>query len=285
MEYLSELSINSFIRLALAEDISDKDHSSEACIKNDHQSKGVVLAKDKGIIAGISLAERILLMVSPEISIVSHKKDGEKIDHGDALMTIEGNTKAILKAERLLLNCMQRMSGIATYTYYLSSLIAHTSCKLLDTRKTTPNFRIMEKWAVLIGGGHNHRFNLSDMIMLKDNHVDNAGGITQAIQKTTSYLQKNDLNLKIEIETRDLKEVKEAVETTGVDRIMLDNFNVQTILEALKIIPSSIETEVSGGVNEHNIIEFAETGVDYISVGALTHSFRSLDISLKAKKL
>ena len=284
MEYLSELTINSFIRLALAEDVGAGDHSSLACVPSDSVGKATLKCKDEGILAGLSLAERIFLLVDNQLKITSYFRDGQDIKYGDIILDVEGSQQSILKAERLMLNCMQRMSGIATYTKSLSSMIAHTSTKLLDTRKTTPNFRIMEKWAVLIGGGENHRYNLEDMIMLKDNHIDSAGGITKALQQTAEYVKEKKLDTKVEIETRNIEEVKEVLAVGLVDRIMLDNFDIPTTVEALKLINGQYETECSGGITEKTIVSVAETGVDYISVGALTHSFKSLDLSLKIQK-
>ncbi len=284
MEYLSELAINSFIRLALAEDVGAGDHSSLACVPADSIGQAVLKCKDKGIIAGVNLAERIFLLVDEKLKITIHFRDGQAVKYGDIILHVEGRQQSILKAERLMLNCMQRMSGIATYTKSLSEMIAHTSTKLLDTRKTTPNFRIMEKWAVLIGGGKNHRFNLEDMIMLKDNHIDAAGGITKALEKTAEYIKQKELNIKVEVETRDIKEVKEVLSVGLVDIIMLDNFTIEKTKEALALINGKYETECSGGITEETIVAVAETGVDYISVGALTHSFQSLDLSLKIQK-
>ena len=209
-------------------------------------------------------------------------QDGAPIQQGDIGLRVEGNARSILTAERLVLNCMQRMSGIATYTYYLNSLIEGTKARLLDTRKTTPNFRLPEKWAVAIGGGTNHRFGLYDMVMLKDNHIDYAGGIQAAVSATRKYLQENNLSLAIEVETRNMQEVKEALAAGGVKRIMLDNMTPALMKEAVALIGGQCETEASGGITEKTIREVAESGVDFISVGALTHSIKSLDISLKA---
>ncbi len=283
MEYLSEFAINNFIALALAEDVGDGDHSSLGGVPKEAQKKAQLIVKDNGIIAGINLAERIFLKVDPTLQFDLKIKDGKEVIKGDRAFFIQGNARSILKAERLVLNCMQRMSGIATYTNKLVKLISSTNAKLLDTRKTTPNFRMMEKWAVLIGGGHNHRFGLFDMIMLKDNHVDYAGGIAEAINNANKYIRdigRNDL--KIEIETRTLQEVQEVLNCGGVFRIMLDNMSVEMMKTAVNMINKRFEVEASGGVTEESIVEIAKTGVDYISVGALTHSFKSLDMSLKA---
>jgi len=284
VEYLSELAINSFIRLALAEDVGAGDHSSLACVPTTDIGRAELKCKDEGVLAGINLAERIFLLVDDKLGVKLYFKDGQYAKYGDIVLEVKGNQQSILKAERLVLNCMQRMSGIATYTHKMISMIAHTNAKLLDTRKTTPNFRIMEKWAVLIGGGHNHRFNLEDMIMIKDNHIDSAGSIKKALEKTASYIKEKKIDIKVEIETRNIEEVKKVLEVGLVDRIMLDNFDIPTTIEALALINSKYETECSGGINEETIVKVAETGVDYISVGALTHSFKSLDLSLKIKK-
>lgn len=280
--YLSEIAINSFISLALMEDVGDGDHSSLASIPADAQNKAKLLVKDSGIIAGINLAEKIFLKVDPLIQFHLSMKDGSQVKYGDIAFTVEGNARAILKAERLVLNCMQRMSAIATKTNQMAKMIGHTKAKLLDTRKTTPNFRMMEKWAVVIGGGYNHRYGLYDMIILKDNHVDYAGGIKQALENTFAYLHKTGKDIPVEIETRNLEEVKQALAVGGMQRIMLDNMNNEMLREAVKLINGQFETEASGGVNESTIVGIAETGVDFISVGALTHAIKSLDLSLKA---
>lgn len=280
--YLTEKSINEFISLALAEDIGDGDHSSLASIPADAQNQARLLVKGEGILAGVELAGYIFKAVDPELKVEVLLQDGAQVKYGDVALTVKGKAQSILTAERLVLNCMQRMSGIATYTHYLTSLIAGTGAKLLDTRKTTPNFRIMEKWAVLIGGGHNHRFGLFDMIILKDNHVDYAGGIKEAITATQHYLKEKGKDLKIEVETRNLDEVRQAMETGGIHRIMLDNMSPDMMREAVAMIGGKYETEASGGITEETIRAVAECGVDYISVGALTHSIKSMDLSLKA---
>ena len=282
IDYLSEIAINGFISTSLREDVGEGDHSSLSSVPENAKQRARLLVKDQGILAGVNMAEKIFLKVDPELKISVSIRDGEEVKFGDVAFTVEGNARSILTAERLVLNCMQRMSGIATYTKYMSSFIKGTKAKLLDTRKTTPNFRIMEKWAVLIGGGHNHRYNLSDMIMLKDNHIDYAGGIASAIKSTREYIKEKDLTIKVEIETRNLDEVKQVLAVGGVDRIMLDNFSPEEIKEALTFISSEYETEASGGITEETIKSYAETGVDYISCGALTHSYKSLDLSLKA---
>lgn len=280
--YLTEKSINEFIARALAEDVGDGDHSSLAAIPADAQNQARLLVKGDGILAGVELAGYIFRAVDPGLQLDVLMHDGERMKYGDVAFTVKGKAQSILTAERLVLNCMQRMSGIATYTHYMASLIAGTGAKLLDTRKTTPNFRIMEKWAVVIGGGHNHRFGLYDMIMLKDNHVDYAGGVREAITATQKYLQEKGKDLKIEVETRNLQEVQEALETGGIHRIMLDNMTPDTMRQAVAMIGGKYEVEASGGITEETIRAVAECGVDYISVGALTHSNRSIDLSLKA---
>ncbi len=282
LEYLSELAINRFITMALAEDIGEGDHTTNACIPEDAEGKAFGLAKDDGIIAGINIGERIMLSLDSNITFNPLVKDGDDIKAGDRLFEVSGNQRAILQGERLLLNCMQRMSGIATYTSTLKKLIEGSKARLLDTRKTTPNFRLMEKWAVLIGGGTNHRYNLADMVMIKDNHIDFAGGITEAIEKVKTYLKERNLTIGIEVETRNLNEVQEVLSTQGVQRILLDNMTPEQLIEAVNLINGKVETEASGGITEETIAEIAQTGVDFISVGALTHSVKSLDISLKA---
>ena len=282
LAYLSNKRINEFIDRAFKEDIGDGDHSTLSSIPEDAVREAQLLIKDEGVIAGLELAEKIFHRLDPSVEMEFFLKDGDTVSEGDVGFKIRGSARTILTGERLALNCMQRMSGIATYTNKLAYMIHHTHAKLLDTRKTTPNFRIMEKWAVAIGGGVNHRFGLYDMVMLKDNHVDFAGGIMQAIQGTIQYLQSKGLDLKIEVETRNLQEVKQVIEAGGVHRIMLDNMLPSDMREAVKLIDGQFETEASGGITEKTISEVAETGVDFISVGALTHSYKSLDISLKA---
>jgi nicotinate-nucleotide pyrophosphorylase (carboxylating) len=282
--YLTQQNISEFIARALAEDIGDGDHSSLAAIPADAQNQARLLIKGEGILAGVEMAGYIFRAVDPDLQVEVLLQDGATVKYGDVGLTVKGKAQSILTAERLVLNCMQRMSGIATYTHSLLKLIEGTGAKLLDTRKTTPNFRLMEKWAVVIGGGYNHRFGLFDMVMLKDNHLDYAGGIRQAITATHRYLQEKGKDLQIEVETRNLQEVREALETGGIDRIMLDNMTPDMMREAVRMIGGRYETEASGGITEKTIRAVAETGVDYISVGALTHSNKSLDISLKAYK-
>ena len=264
------------------EDVGDGDHSSLASIPKETKSRARLLVKDNGILAGIALAEKIFHHVDKELVVNVLLGDGTTVKKGDIAFTVEGSAQSILTSERLVLNCMQRMSAIATKTNYLTSLVAGTKAKLLDTRKTTPNFRLIEKWAVFIGGGTNHRIGLFDMIMLKDNHIDMAGGIEQAIIRTKDYLRATSRKLKIEIETRNLQEVKEVLRVGGVDIIMLDNMNLPDMKEAVKLIDGKFVTEASGGITEETIGSVAECGVDFISVGALTHSVISLDLSLKA---
>lgn len=279
--YLTEAAITQFIKSALAEDLGEGDHSTLATVPADKKSKAKLLVKDHGIIAGVELAEKIFHEVDSSLQLTVFKKDGDSISKGDVAFELNGSAQAILSAERFVLNCMQRMSGIATKTNHLSKLIEGTSAKLMDTRKTTPNFRLMEKWAVVIGGGKNHRFALYDMIMLKDNHIDVAGGISLAVANAVDYLKIKNKKLWIEVETRNLKEVREALNTNAADVIMLDNMSIEEMKEAVKLINGKCKTEASGGITETNLRSVAECGVDYISMGALTHSVKSLDLSLK----
>ena len=274
--------IQEIIQNALREDIGEGDHSALACIPSEATGVAKLLVKDTGIIAGVELAELICKEVDSNLLFEKFIDDGAFVKYGDIAFTITGSARSILSAERLLLNFMQRMSGIATLTNEYVQLIKGTSAKLLDTRKTTPGIRYMEKWAVRIGGGYNHRFALYDMIMLKDNHVDFAGGIAAAIERTHHYLIENGKQLKVEIEVRNLTELDEVLAIGKVDRIMLDNFTPELLKAALIRINGRFETEASGGITKETIRSFAETGVDFISVGALTHSFKSLDMSLKA---
>ncbi len=280
--YLSEEAIQTFIQSALAEDIGPGDYSSLAAIPANKQGKARLIIKDDGIIAGLELAVKIFAELDPGLKVDLLLKDGDPVNNGDIGLIVRGASASILSAERLVLNCMQRMSGIATQTHRLTQKIIHTPARLMDTRKTTPNFRLMEKWAVHIGGGRNHRFALYDMVMLKDNHVDFAGGIREAILRTKAYLQSKQLDLKIEVETRNLQEVSEVLEVGGVDFIMLDNMDYETMREAVKLIDGRFQTEASGGITEDMLADVAACGVDFISMGALTHSVKSLDISLKA---
>ena len=274
--------IDDIIDIALNEDIGDGDHSSLSCVPADAQGFAKLIVKDEGVIAGVELAERIFHRYDPSLKVIVFIKDGSSVKFGDIALEVHGSSRSILATERLVLNFMQRMSGIATQTNKIVSLLEGCTTKLLDTRKTTPGIRYMEKWAVRIGGGFNHRFALYDMIMLKDNHIDYAGGIPQAIKRTHEYLISTGKKLKVEVEVRNEEELMQVLEIGMVDRIMLDNFTPERIKAVLPLIPEQYETEASGGITLETIREFAETGVDYISVGALTHSFKSLDMSLKA---
>lgn len=279
---LKAADLKSFIANALQEDVRDGDHSSLSCIPETATGKARLLVKEDGVIAGIALAEIIFKQVDPRLELDILKQDGDQVYYGDEVFYVEGPSQSLLTAERLVLNCMQRMSAIATKTRYYADLIADYHTQVLDTRKTTPGLRAIEKWAVRIGGGTNHRFGLYDMIMLKDNHIDFAGGIANGIAKTKQYLKDKDLDLKIEIEARDLDEVKQILEVGGIDRIMLDNFNFEDTKTAVALINNRFETESSGGITEDTIASYAACGVDYISVGAITHSVYSMDLSLKA---
>jgi len=279
---MNSFSLNDFIQNAIREDIGDGDHSSLACIPKDNAGKAHLLIKQQGILAGVEIAEKVFKIIDPSLKLEITLTDGVQIKPGDIAFVVSGNTQSILKSERLVLNIIQRMSGIATLTNEFVKLISGTKAKILDTRKTTPGFRYFEKQAVKIGGGENHRMGLYDMIMLKDNHIDFAGGIKKAITQANDYLKKKNKNLKIEIEARNLNDIKEIINVGNVDRIMLDNFTPEQTREAITLINGRYETESSGGINLETIRSFAETGVDYISVGALTHQIKSLDMSLKA---
>lgn len=277
--------IQQFIQQALYEDLHTQgDHSAMACIPTDAQGKARLLVKDSGILAGVALAQQIFHQVDPNLQIELLLHDGASIQKGDVAFIVSGNEQAILKSERLVLNCMQRMSGIATRTHQFVTAIAGTSARILDTRKTTPNFRYFEKWAVRIGGGTNHRFGLYDMIMIKDNHHDFCGGVRAAILRTQQYIEQNNLNIPIEIEVRNLDELQTVLDTGGVTRIMFDNFTPDTMYKAVQMVNHQYETEASGGINLQTVRMYAETGVDFISVGALTNGYPSLDLSLKAIK-
>ncbi len=278
------LSPDEFIKMGLAEDTGDGDHTSISTIDEEMTGKAIVKMKEDGIIAGLAVANYILNCVDSTLKVQTNAIDSTKVLSGDIVMTIQGNVRSILKAERLLLNCMQRMSGIATLTRKFVDAINGTGAEILDTRKTTPNFRHFEKLAVRAGGGINHRFGLYDMILIKDNHVDAAGGISKALSRAADYLSKTGKNLMIEIETRNIGEVEEVLKTGIANRIMLDNFNTSDLKKAVNIINKKFETEASGGITLTNVYSYAITGVDYISVGALTHSYKSLDISLKIIK-
>jgi nicotinate-nucleotide pyrophosphorylase (carboxylating) len=270
------------IDAALAEDIGSGDYSSLACVPMGAIGKAKLLVKDQGIIAGVEFAKMIFERVDTNLQLQMFIPDGASVAYGDVVFTVEGSSQSILKAERLVLNSMQRMSAIATKTNQYVQLLEGTSCKILDTRKTTPNFRAAEKWAVKIGGGENHRFALYDMIMLKDNHIDFCGGISKAIAKTKAYLNDNQLDLKIIVEARNLSEVQQILDAGGVFRILLDNFDYETTRKAVQIIGNQCATESSGNINEKTIREYALCGVNYISSGSLTHSVYNLDLSLKA---
>jgi nicotinate-nucleotide pyrophosphorylase (carboxylating) len=272
------------INNALAEDIGDGDHSTLCCIPSNARGSAVLKIKEEGILAGVNVAERIFKMRDESTTFKKLMVDGQIVQKGEIGFEVESSMHAILNVERLVLNSMQRMSGIATLTAKYADKLFGYKTKLLDTRKTTPNFRLLEKEAVRIGGGFNHRMGLYDMIMLKDNHIDFAGGLRNAIEKARAYVQQNDLQLKIEVETRNLDEVRTVMEVGKVDRIMLDNFQIAEIRDALKIIQGRFETEASGGINFDNIRYYADTGVDFISAGALIHQAQSLDLSLKARK-
>ena len=282
MEYFTNFDIDLFILNALREDIADGDHTSLSCISEIEKGKAQLLVKDNGILSGVEIAKRVFHYVDADIKFNQLMNDGDKINVGDIVFTVEGKAQSILQAERLSLNFMQRMSGIATKTAYYVELVNGTETKILDTRKTTPGMRYFEKLAVTHGGGVNHRIGLYDMIMIKDNHIDYAGGIEQAITKTNKYLKDKNLNLKIEIEARSFNEINEILSVGNVDRIMIDNFTPADCKKAVELIAGKYETEASGGITEKTIRDYAETGVDFISVGALTHQIQSIDLSLKA---
>lgn len=276
------MDINNLIEMAIAEDIGSGDHTSLSCIPADAVGKAQLLVKEKGVLAGMEVANMVFQRIDKNLIFNPILKDGDFISPGDIAFTIEGSNQSILKAERIVLNFMQRMSGIATKTNHYIQLIEGFNTKVLDTRKTTPSLRLVEKMAVKIGGGQNHRMGLYDMIMLKDNHIDFAGGIKAAISKTNTYLKENSLDLKIEIEARNLTELEEILAVGNVDIIMLDNFSFEDMRTAVKKINGKYKTEASGGITETTIRDYAACGVDFISVGALTHQINSLDLSLKA---
>lgn len=277
-----EKEIELIITNAIREDIGDGDHSSLACIPEDATGKAKLLVKDQGILAGVEFAKKVFAYVDPELKLEIKLQDGDAVKHGDIAFYVEGSSQSILKSERLVLNAMQRMSAIATKTSEFVRKLDGTKTKILDTRKTTPGIRALEKWAVKIGGGENHRFALYDMIMLKDNHIDFAGGITKAIEKTKSYLKTNNLDLKIIVEARDMNEIREILRSDGVYRILIDNFNYEETRKAVDLINGKCLTESSGGITLETARSYAECGVDFISSGALTHSVSNLDLSLKA---
>jgi len=278
----SEHQLASFITNALAEDIGDGDHSTLASIDPAAKGSAVLKIKDDGVLAGVAVAEKIFRHMEAGVVFIASKKDGDNMVKGEQAFEVLAKVHTILQCERLVLNTMQRMSGIATLTSQYTSRLKGFKTKLLDTRKTTPNFRLLEKEAVRLGGGQNHRFGLYDMIMLKDNHIDYCGGIERAIEKAAEYVRTVKPGLKIEVETRSVDDVKKVVSTGKVDRIMLDNFTPEMIIEALAIIDGQYETEASGGINLENLLDYAATGVDYISSGSVIHQARSLDLSLKA---
>ena len=280
MDYNQQLEL--LIRNALAEDIGDGDHSTLSSIPPEAEGNAVLKIKEEGVLAGMAVAEKIFRFMQPGAGFEAFKKDGDPMQYGEKAFTVRASVHTILQCERLVLNCMQRMSGIATLTHRYTEKLKPYKTKLLDTRKTTPNFRLLEKEAVRIGGGVNHRFGLYDMIMLKDNHIDYCGGIETAIEKAYAYVQSKKPGLKIEVETRTLEDVRRVLAVGKVDRIMLDNFKPEQITEALALIQGKYETEASGGINLDNIEAYAATGVDYISSGAIIHQARSLDLSLKA---
>lgn len=275
-------SLDKFIEDILLEDIGTGDHSALSCIPATAMGKAQLLVKDTGILAGVELAQHIFAKVDPNLQITVFLNDGTAVKYGDVVLTVEGSEQSILQAERIVLNCMQRMSAIATLTHQFVQAIAGTGARILDTRKTTPGFRHIEKWAVRIGGGTNHRFGLYDMIMIKDNHHDFCGGVTKAIERANAYIAEKKLNIKIEIEVRNLAELQEVLKVGKVDRIMFDNFTPQLMLQAVAIVGGRFETEASGGITLDTVRSYAETGVDFVSVGALTHSYKSMDLSLKA---
>ena len=282
IDFLSHPETNRIIRAALQEDIQEGDHSSLATVPEHTDNKARCLIKDKGILAGVALAKRIFERVDENLVFTPLLQDGDSVQFGDIAFYVDGSARSILAAERTVLNFMQRMSGIATYTRQVVDQLQGLDCKILDTRKTTPLIRHIEKWAVSIGGGTNHRFGLYDMIMIKDNHIDYSGGITQAIKTCHQYLKEKELDLKIEVEARTLDEVKEILAVGGVYRIMLDNMSLEEMKQAVEMIAGQAQTEASGGITFENAREVGETGVDFISMGALTHSVKSMDISLKA---
>jgi nicotinate-nucleotide pyrophosphorylase (carboxylating) len=274
--------IDIIIANAIREDVGDGDHSSLACIPNSATGKAKLLVKDEGIIAGVEFAKKVFAYVDNNMIVETLIEDGERVKYGDIVFYVEGASQSILKAERLVLNAMQRMSAIATKTRQFVDLLEGTGTKILDTRKTTPGIRALEKWAVKIGGGENHRFALYDMIMLKDNHIDFCGSITKAIETTKQYLKDHNKDLKIIVEARNLEEIEEILKTEGVYRILIDNFDYENTKKAVQLIGDKCLTESSGGINEKTVRKYAECGVNYISSGALTHSVYNMDLSLKA---
>ena len=277
-----EHELDLIIENAVREDIGQGDHTSQSTIPSDAQGKAKLLVKDTGIIAGVEFAKKVFQYVDSDLQVDTLINDGSPVKHGDVVFYVSGKSQSILQAERIVLNAMQRMSAIATKTWFFVDLLKGTKTKVLDTRKTTPGIRALEKWAVRIGGGVNHRFALYDMMMIKDNHIDFAGGITQAITKAKEYIQENDLDIQIIVEARSLNEIEEILQNEGVYRILIDNFNFEETRAAVRLINGKCLTESSGGINEDTIRKYAECGVDYISSGALTHSVYNMDLSLKA---
>jgi nicotinate-nucleotide pyrophosphorylase (carboxylating) len=284
IDFKNSIYIKEFVANALSEDVGDGDHTSLEKIPADKKSTARLLVKDDGILAGVELAAYIFSVVDPELSLDIYIQDGASIAKGQEAFRVYGSTRSILTSERLVLNCMQRLSGVATATHHVASIIKDLPTQILDTRKTTPGMRLLEKWAVSVGGGTNHRIGLYDMMMIKDNHVDAAGGIEPAIQSALAYNKTYGKSLAIEIETRNLAEVKEVLRVGNIQRIMLDNFDLETMREAVMLINKQYETEASGGITESTVRSYALTGVDYISIGAITHSVKALDLSLKIVK-
>lgn len=283
-QHKKQFNFKTFVQNALQEDVGDGDHSALATIPANKKGKCHLLVKENGILAGVEAAKEIFKIIDPKFKVTTFIQDGTPVKVGDIAFVVEGSSQKLLTAERLVLNVMQRMSGIATKTNYLQSLCKGTKTKVIDTRKTTPGFRFFEKWAVVIGGGSNHRFGLYDMIMLKDNHIDFCGGILEALDATHTYLKKTKKKLPIEVETRTLNDVKLILEKGGFQRIMLDNYSIADTKKAVALIGNKYEIESSGGITEKTIANYAKCGVDFISVGALTHHVKSLDLSLKAIK-
>jgi nicotinate-nucleotide pyrophosphorylase (carboxylating) len=281
-ELLNHPLVIQLIGMSFAEDIGSGDHTSLACIDKEAKGKSIIVAKEHGVLAGVVLGEHIFKKVDPTLKVTKLVQDGAEVKPGDIVMEIEGSTISMLTGERTVLNFMQRLSGVSTQTQKYVKVLSGLHTRILDTRKTTPGMRLLEKWAVRNGGGVNHRIGLYDMILIKDNHNDFAGGIPQSIAKTQQYLRENNLDLKIEIETRSLDEVNQVLALGGVDRIMLDNFSVDLLKDAVKLINGRYETEASGGITLDTLRAYAETGVDFISSGALTHSVKSLDLSMRA---
>jgi len=283
-KHQKNFNLKNFVSLCLREDVGNGDHTSLSTIPLAHKGKMQLLVKEEGVLAGVEAAVAILKLIDKSIRVKLILKDGAVVKKGDVVFYLEGKTRSLLKAERLILNIMQRMSGIATKAAFLQSLCKGTRAKVIDTRKTTPGFRFFEKWAVVIGGGANHRYGLYDMILIKDNHIDFAGGITEAIDAAGEYLRTKKIKIPIEVETRTISDVKKVLKHGRVNRIMLDNYTPAQTRKAVELISHQYEVESSGGINEKNIAKYAITGVDYISIGALTHHIKSLDLSLKALK-